>query len=227
MISAVIRGIRQLSDPAAQRVLWLSVGITFFASAILCITIGTLLLKTELFEAFWLESVTDTFGGALTLVIIWLLFPSIISGVMGLLLDSIVEAVEAEHYHNLPKSAKPSLSNSLSQSAKLFASMVVINILLLPFIFLGPIFLFVYFCTNGYLLGREFFEMVASRRLPPEQVRAMRKHRQGALIIIGAFLTALMTIPIINLLTPIIATAAITHLFEQWRSPADTAITKS
>jgi len=49
-------------------------------------------------------------------------------------------------------------------------------------------------------------------------VRAVRKRFQASLLIIGAIFAFLMTVPIVNLLTPIVATATIVHLFENWRA---------
>ena len=41
------------------------------------------------------------------------------------------------------------------------------------------------------------------------------------MLIIGAIFAFLMTVPIVNLLTPIIATATMVHLFEKWRAHDD------
>ena len=102
MFSALIKGIRQLSDPAAQKVVWMGIGAAILTFAALWASIGTLLAETSLFETSWLEGIADVLGGALTLVLTWLLFPSVISAVIGLMLERIAGAVEARHYPNLP-----------------------------------------------------------------------------------------------------------------------------
>ncbi len=224
MFSALIKGIRQLSDPAAQKVVWMGIGAAILTFAALWAAIGTVLAETSLFETSWLEGIADVLGGALTLVLTWLLFPSVISAVIGLMLERIAGAVEARHYPHLPAPNDPPLTESLIQAAKFLGVMVAVNLLMLPFLFFGPLFPFIYYGANGYLLGREFFELVSHRRMSPADARTMRKQRQTAVIMVGILFAFLMTIPIINLLTPVIATAAMLHLFEDWRSEAGSAL---
>lgn len=225
MISAIVKGIRQLSDPAAQKVVWMGIGAAILTFAVLWAAIGTVLAETALFETSWLEGIADFLGGALTLVLTWLLFPSVISAVIGLMLERIAGAVEARHYPHLPAPNDPPLADALIQAAKFLGVMIAMNLLLLPFLFIPPLFPFMFYGINGYLLGREFFELVALRRLAPEQARALRKQRGGAVIAVGVMFAFLMTLPIINLLTPVVATAAMVHLFEAWRHEAGAALT--
>ena len=224
MTSELIKGIHQLSDPASQKVVWMSGGAAVLAFAALWAVIGQVLTKTALFEIAWMESIADVLGGVLSLVLTWILFPSVISANVGLFLERIASVVEAQHYPNLPAPKHTPLADALIQAAKFLAVMVLINLVLLPFLFIPPLFPFMFYGLNGYLLGREFFELVALRRLPQTEARALRKQKQTVVIGIGAVFAFLMTLPIINLLTPIIATATMLHLFEKWRSQAETAL---
>ena len=224
MLSALIKGIRQLSDPKAQKVVWMGIGAALLTFAVMWAVIAEVLAKTAIFETPWLEGIADVLGGAITLVLTWLLFPSVISAVIGLMLERIAEAVEARHYPNLPDANDPPLTEALIGAAKFLGVMIVLNLMLLPFLFFGPLFPIVFYGVNGYLLGREFFELVSHRRMAPADARALRKQRQGAIVGIGVVFALLMTLPIINLLTPVVATATMLHLFEAWRSEAGTAL---
>ena len=224
MTSELMKGIYQLSDPASQKVVWKSCGGAVLAFAALWAVIGQVLVETVLFETAWIESIADVLGGALSLVLTWILFPSVISVSVGLFLERIASAVEARHYPNLPAPKPTPLADALIHAAKFLAVMVLVNLVLLPFLFIPPLFPFMFYGLNGYLLGREFFELVALRRLPQTEARTLRKQKQTVVIGIGAVFAFLMTLPIINLLTPIIATATMLHLFEKWRSQAETAL---
>ena len=70
---------------------------------------------------------------------------------------------------------------------------------------------------NGYLLSREYFELVALRRIGPVEARALRKAHRGRLFVAGVIITLLLTVPGVNLLAPVVATAAMVHLFEDCR----------
>jgi len=224
MFSALIKGIRQLSDPKTQKVVWMGIGAALLTFAVMWAVIGEVLAKTAIFETPWLEGIADLLGGAITLVLTWLLFPSVISAVIGLMLERIAQAVEARHYPNLPAANDPPLTEALIGAAKFLGVMIVLNLMLLPFLFFGPLFPIVFYGVNGYLLGREFFELVSHRRLAPADARTLRKQRQSAIIGIGVVFAFLMTLPIINLLTPVVATATMLHLFEAWRGEAGTAL---
>jgi CysZ protein len=177
MLSALIKGIRQLSDPKAQKVVWMGIGAALLTFAVMWAVIGEVLAKTAIFETPWLEGIADLLGGAITLVLTWLLFPSVISAVIGLMLERIAQAVEARHYPNLPAANDPPLTEALIGAAKFLGVMVVLNLMLLPFLFFGPLFPIVFYGVNGYLLGREFFELVSHRRLAPAEARTLRKQR--------------------------------------------------
>ncbi len=75
-----------------------------------------------------------------------------------------------------------------------------------------------YFIINGYLLGREYFELVATRRLDPRTADAMRRAHLGRVWLNGIVLALISTIPILNLLAPVISTAAMVHEFEALRT---------
>ena len=70
---------------------------------------------------------------------------------------------------------------------------------------------------NGYLLGREFFEQAAVRRMPPVEAAALRKRFGGRVWLHGAGVAAYALIPILNLTLPIVATAALLHALESLR----------
>jgi uncharacterized protein involved in cysteine biosynthesis len=65
---------------------------------------------------------------------------------------------------------------------------------------------------NGYLIGREYLEMVALRQLTPPETTRLRAAYQGKFVMAGVLTTVLLTIPFVNLIAPIIGVAAMTHI---------------
>src|SRR5690606_4741546 len=82
--------------------------------------------------------------------------------------------------------------------------------------FLSPV---LFYGLNGYLLGREYFEAVALRRLDEGRTRVLRRARGGQVFLAGVVIAVLMTVPLVNLVAPVIATAFMVHLFEGMRPP--------
>jgi len=98
-----------------------------------------------------------------------------------------------------------------------FATVAVgLNLLLLPFYLLllwfPPAYAVLFYGVNGYLLGREYFEQVAMRRLDPEAARRLRRAHQGRIVLAGVAIAFLLTVPILNLIAPVLATAFMVHL---------------
>lgn len=217
MFNAFSKAISQLNDPNTRKVLWLCIAAALAVFAVLWLTVGYLLTSTSFFILGWLEWVVDILGGLATLVLTWFLFPAVISVVIGLFLDDIAAAVEARHYPELPPADGLTVSAALLTALRYLGIMVVLNLGLLVFLFFPPLFPFVFYGVNGYLLSREYFELVASRRAGVEETRTLRKAHRGRLFLAGVIVAVALTIPGVNLLAPVVATAVMVHLFESWR----------
>ncbi len=213
MLAAFAKAFEQLADPALRRVLWISVGIAAALFVVLWAGVGWLLANTTLFETGWLNSVVDVLGGVATLVLSWLLFPAVVSTTTGFLLDGAADVVERRHYPQLPSARAQPLEEVVLQSAKFFVVLILLNGVALFFLLVPPLFPFVFLAINGYLLGREYFELVAARRLDPADVNALRRRHGPRLFVAGVLIALLLTVPFVNLLAPLIGTAAMVHLF--------------
>jgi len=218
VLDAYLKAIGQLSDPAVRRVAWWSIGVAAAVFIALWTVIGAVLANTAFFEYAWLEWAVDALGGVATLVLTWLLFPGIVSAVIGVLLERVATAVEARHYpHLTPASGASALSGTIS-ALRFLAVVVVVNLGLVVFLFVPPVFPFVFYGANGYLLSREYFELVALRRTNRDTARALRRAHRGALFATGVIAVFALTVPLVNLLAPVVVTAAMVHLFETWRA---------
>ena len=220
MIKAFIKAAQQISDPRARRVVWIALLAAAGVFIALWALIGFLLANTALFTIGWLETAIDLLGGLATGVLTWLLFPATISAVIGLFLEDIASAVEERHYPKLGPAHGTEFSDTVITTLKFLGIMLVLNILMLPFLLTGPLFPFVFYSVNGYLLSREYFELVALRRVTSLEAQALRKRNALKLFLTGVLVAFLLTVPIVNLLAPIIATGMMVHLFEDFRNRA-------
>ena len=217
MFTAFFKAFRQIWDPASRRAIWISLITALAVLVCLWVAVGISLAGIQLFETWWIDLIADLLGGAATVVLTWCMFPAVVSAVMCLLLDGIAEAVEASHYAHLPPASGQSLARVLPAVIRFLAVMVLVNLGLLFFLVFPPVFPFVFYAANGYLLGREYFELVALRRVGGMEALAIRKTHRGRLVVAGTVIAMLLTVPVVNLLAPIVATAVMVHLFESWR----------
>ena len=157
-----------------------------------------------------------------SLVLTWFLFPVVLSATIGLFLESVAEAVEARHYPTLPKATRLPIWPLLLASLRFLLVACLLNVLLLPCLLLGPLFPIVYYVVNGYLLGRSYFELVAWRRLDPASARILRRQHAGTVILAGIATALLLTVPLLNLIAPVLAVMAMVHLVQDWRRAGST-----
>ena len=221
MIGAFLKAFAQLSDPAMRRYVWIGLAAAAAVFAVLWTLVWYLLASLMFFHIGWLEWLLDTSIVVVAVVLTWVLFPGVAGLVITLLLEGVAGAVEARHYAHLGPAAGPSVASGLIVTLRFLGILVVLNVFLLVFLLLPPLFPFVFYGVNGYLLGREYFELVALRRAGRAQVKALRKARRGRMTLAGVVIALLMTIPVVNLLTPIVATAAMVHLFQAWRDQGE------
>ena len=217
MLAAFLKAVNQLGDPAIRRVLWISLGLSLLVFLLLWTGVGYLLSRTSFFHIGWIDTAVDVLGGFATLALSWLLFPAVVSTTTGFLLEGVAEAVERRHYPDLPPPRSQPLEEVLASTFKFLGIMLLLNLVVLLFLLVPPVFPFVFYGVNGYLLGREYFELVAMRRLDTPQVRWLRRTRRRTLFVAGVLIAFLLTVPIVNMLAPLIATAVMVHVFQMIR----------
>lgn len=231
MFGALSKAIAQCSDPAFRGVLLRAVGLALVVFLALWAAAGVLLswggeglldwLVAEGITGFWLDLLEWVLGAlsvAGVLLATFILFPAVMVLILELLLEDIAEAVERRHYPDLPPARAQPLGETLATGLVFVLVTVGLNLLFLPLylllLFVPPLNLILFYALNGYLFGREYFELVALRRLEVPEAKRMRRRHGGRLFLAGVVITVLMTIPLVNLVAPIVATAFSVHLFE-------------
>lgn len=217
LLIALFKAFSQMSDPALRRVMWRGLGLAAGLFAALLALVWWGLSALSLFGIAWLDWIVTGLGGIGAVFLTWLLFPGAMFAAQGLLLDDAAEAVERKHYPAVAARAAP-LAQSLASAMRLAGLTVLLNLLALPFyIFFPPITPFLYYGLNGHLFGREYFELVALRRMAPDEARAMRKRHSTVLFMAGIVIAVLFSIPIVGWFMPAVAAAFMVHIFEALR----------
>lgn len=213
MLTALVRAFTELSAPPLRRIVGLCLAIAV-ASFILLWLVIAFLLAHSIHVAWrpldWLVQLLAA-GGVLGLS--WLLFPAVLTLVMGFFLPLVAAAVEALDYPgNLPPRPSP-VMESLAITCRLMVVTIVLNLLALPlYVFVPGLNFFVFLGLNGYLLGRQYFEVVVLRRLDMAATRAARQRFGVRVFAGGVVIAGLFAVPFVNLVAPVIATAFMMHL---------------
>lgn len=217
----------QVGDARFRRVLVLGVALAFaLLVAVYALFLGAILLLTpdmvELPVIGPVEGVHTLLGwvslGFMLGLSIFLMVPAA-AAFAGLFTEDVAAAVEARHYGYLPPAVAPSLGEQIKASINLVGLIVAVNIAgIFLFPILGPASPLLFWAINGFLLGREYFTTVAARRLPMAEVKAMRRRNGGRIFAAGVLMALPLTVPVVNLVIPVLGTATFTHLFHRLRA---------
>jgi len=215
MLIALFRAFNEAFSPPLRKVMALSLAIAVLSFLALWIIVALLLqyLPTIGWRPVnWLIDLLGVVGVAL---LSWLLFPAVVTLIMGFFLERVAAAVEATHYPGRGLPRHQSTREIVVSGARLMLLTIALNLLALPVYLLLPgLNVAVFLALNGYLFGREYFEIVAMRRLDIDATTAIRR-RFGARIFCGGVMIAgMFLLPVLNLVVPVIATAFMVHVFE-------------
>jgi CysZ protein len=197
---------------AVSGVLFKSLGLTILALIAAWFGLGWLIDTFVTLERGWLDNLVQVISGLALLVGAVFLVVPVTALVASLFLDDIAEVVEATHYPGEPTGRPLPTLMALKEAVGFTLVVIVVNLGALMLLLVPGINAIIFLLANGYLLGREYFELAALRFRPKAEVKALRRAHGGKVFLAGLVITGLVAIPIVNLLTPLFATALMVHL---------------
>lgn len=216
-----LRALGQLGDRRFLRVLFLGVALTVVLLA--GVTAGfSVIINWLVPDSLSLPGVGDVGGldvaasWAFVFAMLWLsafLMVPVASVVIGLFLEAVVDAVEQRHYRGLPPVTSPPLWDVLVGGINFAGLVIAVNVLgLVVYGASGPFAPLVFWAVNGFLLGREYFTLVAERRLGRAGAKALRRRHAVTVWAAGILMALPLSLPLVNLLIPVLGVATFTHL---------------
>ncbi|MBW0156695.1 EI24 domain-containing protein [Sedimentimonas flavescens] len=169
-------------------------------------------------EIGWVDSALSFASIGLMLVLSVFLMVPVASIFTGFFLEDVAEIVEDAHYSNLPAVRKLTLAETFGDTLRFFGVIVAANLVaLMIYPFVIPLAPFLFFGLNGYLLGREYFQMAAFRRMHRDEAKALYEHNRTTIWVAGALMAVPLSVPLVNLAVPVVGAATFTHLFHALR----------
>lgn len=211
MFSDALRALRETFSAPFRRVLWLSLAATIVVLALFGAGLQWALDALPAFGTPWLDTTLEWIARFFAVVVIVPLVHPVVSLVAGFFLERIAGEVEARDYPGDPPGRDQPIIQSLIVALRFTVVLIVVNLVALPFYLVPGINLALFWIVNGYLLGREYFELVALRHLPVEGMRALRLRHRLRIFLAGVVIAAFATVPFLNLLAPLFGTALMVH----------------
>ena len=215
-MKALLLAIGQLDDPACLGVLVRSVALALLAyAALLASSIWAVhALLAWVSWPGWLAALVGTFGVALAAF--WLFLPTVML-IATLYLDRVAAAVDRRHYPLLPRPTPAPLSIQLWDGLVLALQVLLLNAaaLLLALLPIPGLGLVLAVLVSGWAIGRGLFVAVAMRRMGRAQAQALYRGRRPAVLLPGMLLAVAASVPGLNLLVPMVGTAAMVHVLNR------------
>lgn len=234
MLDAAVKALTQILSPPMRSILWRSIGLALVLITVLAISLQRLLSWFATNGEVWLEALLGPNFHTSINVLAWIvsiaaglgvvlggifLMPAITSLVASIFVDDVADHVEREHYPaERPGVALP-LGVAIPEGLKTALLTVLVYLIALPFVLFAGAGFIIFFIATAWLLGREYFELAAMRFRSPAEAKAMRKHHAVTVFTAGLFIAAFVSIPIVNLATPLFGMAFMVHMHKRLSGP--------
>ena len=218
LVQAATAAVGQVLSPPFRSVLWKALGLTIVLLValwfVLEVSISTFLAPV-LGPWPWVTTALAWLLGAGLLIGAPFLIAPVSSVFAGIFLDDVAEAVERRHYGEGAVGRALPLGRSVAIAVRFFGLVVVANLVALVLFLVLGLGVIVFFVANGYLLGREYFQFAALRHVDAETADRMRARHATTIFLAGLMISGVLSIPLVNLLTPLFAAALMVHVFKR------------
>jgi CysZ protein len=230
MIDAAGKALAQMFTQPLRRVLLKAIGLALLLIVLIGIGLNRVFAALAESGATWAEQTSGMAPHAAWTALAWVLsimaslgiitgalflMPAVTAFVGSFFVDEIAEVVERKHYPTEPAGRALPLLRALLEGLKTAALALVVYLFALPFVLFAGLGVIILFLANSYLLGREYFELAAMRFRPPTEAKAMRKTNATYVFLAGMVIAVFVSIPLLNLATPIFAMAYMVHIHKR------------
>jgi CysZ protein len=234
MIDAGIKALVQMFSPPFRWVLLKSAGLALAVIVLLAIGLHQLLVWLASAGVHWAETMFGISAPAPISIVLWILsiaagigiivgsvflMPAVTALVGSFFVDDIALEVERVHYPAEPVGTPLPLARALVEGTKTALLAVLVYIIAVPFLLFAGAGVIIFFLASAYLLGREYFELAAMRHRPVAQAKQLRRDHQNTVFLAGILIAAFVSIPIVNLATPLFAMALMVHVHHRITNP--------
>jgi uncharacterized protein involved in cysteine biosynthesis len=230
MLDAAAQALSQMLSPPFRSVLLKSIGLALILIVIMGIGLDHVLTWLAGSGEGWAEDALGpnahlplavlnfviTIAAGLGIVVgSVFLMPAVTALVASFFVDDIALAVERSRYPGEPEGKALPLLRAVIEGVTTALLAIAVYLVALPFLLFAGFGALIFFFCTAYILGREYFELAAMRFRPMAEARALRKRHAGTVFVAGLFIAAFVSIPVINLATPLFGMAFMVHMHKR------------
>ena len=230
MFDAAIKALSQMFSPPFRTVLLKSIGLAILLLIAFAIGLNRLFgwlagvgegyldgvigpgMQTPLHALIWVLAIMAGFGLFAGAVFV---MPAITAFLASFFSDEIAAQVEHTHYPTDPPGVAVPVWTAGIEGLKTALLAFVVYLVAVPFLLFAGLGFIIFFIANAYLLGREYFLLAAMRFHSVEEAKALRKLHHTSVFTAGLFIAAFVSIPLLNLATPLFGMAFMVHMHKR------------
>jgi len=234
MLDDAVTALTQMFSPPLRAVLWKSIALALALIAAGAVALERLIAhligaggasietsfgphsQAPVDAVAWLLSFAAGFGIVVGSV---MLMPAVTAVVGSFFADRIAEEVERASYPADPVGKALPLWLSIWEGGKTALLAFAIYLCAAPLLLFAGSGAVIFFLATAYILGREYFELAAMRFRPPVEAKALRKRNAGTVYVGGLLIAAFVSIPVVNLATPLFAMTLMVHVHKRLSGP--------
>lgn len=155
-------------------------------------------------------SMAGSFVASLAVVVVAIaLSPAISMVVGGALFDIAAERVEKKI--GAPKARAVPIQEGLLNGLRIAAPALALNLIAIPLYFIPVVNAVTFYTLNGFLMGREYATIAASRHMGYKEAVALRKRHGAEVFMVG------LACSLVPFLAPLVGASAMTRLIQSRR----------
>jgi CysZ protein len=218
MIADARDALIEIFSPPFRRLMGKSLALTAAVLVVVGVALDRLAVSFLHVGPAWLGVILSVVVALGLVVGLIFLVPPTASLVAGFFLDEAAEIVERSIEPYAPPGRPIPLGPSIAMGVRFAILSVLVNIVVLALTIFAGVGLIAFFILNGYLLGREYFELAAMRRVSAAEARLLFQRNLPMVFLAGLVVAGFVVVPILNLLTPLFATAFMIRICSRIRS---------
>jgi CysZ protein len=232
MFDAAIKALTQMFSPPFRRVLFKSIGLALLMIILMGIGFNRVFSWMADSGATWAEASVG--GHTAWQVLSWILsfaatlgvitgalflMPAVTAFVGSFFVDEIGEEVERTYYPAEAPGRALSIAPAVFEGTKTALLSILVYLCAVPFLLFAGFGLVIMFVAAAYLLSREYFLLAAMRFRSPAEAKEMRRAHRTSIMFAGLPIAMFVSIPIVNLATPLFAMAMMVHVHKRLSGP--------
>lgn len=170
--------------------------------------VGTIFI--EWFAPFYLSFWFFIFG-SITVVF----YPTMVTIICSLFLDSISRSIEEKHYPNIIANNNEGITSGFFAGIRLLGWSIMIFLIFAPIMWVTINNIYIAFLfwsiISGYVISREYYEVSAHRIMTYSDANRFRKANILSIWLNGLICFIFFMIPLLNLFAPILSIIFMTH----------------